>query len=323
LKTELITTLLHAGIVTEEEVGRARCYEFGSSLTERVLSLGYGSEDDVFKVIKNKLKLVVVEGSEISHIAKCIIDAVPKELVNKHHFLPFYSDDTSIHIAMIDPTNDACINEVSFFTSKRVVPYGALATMLNKALNKNYNLKLPETFKHGEENLSSSKKSPPPVTKVEKKPSQVFEAPIPCAAPSAPRTSKDEITQSVLNEMKKISKRCLILFRKYDDVICEVGFGNGVTDELKGYTIPLNSPSFFMGVYTKKIPFHGIVVNNYITDEFFKTLGGTKPKVASVVPAIIDDEMFAMIYAEDVSDIEAVKKAAADMAKAFEKILGS
>lgn len=333
---------MKAGIITEDQIQRAMEYESGSSLVERLLSLGYGSEQDVYKIIKNKLKLAVAEPVEISNIPEEVLSSVPKELIEKHHFLPFYSDATSIHIAMFDPTADPCINEICFFTSQRVLPYGVLASELCKAMNKYFKLGLPETFKYGTENLSDSKMSPPPIKGSKPEVPQkkmdlppIPNIPIPNAAPKtetpaqpaevkpASNDPKDILINTTLDDMKKLSKRCIILFRKYDDLICDAGFGDKIDDNLKGYTVPLNAPSLFMGVYESKKPFHGFPVRHYLTDEFLKALGGIKPKVLSVVPAIIEDEIFAMLYAEDVSDLEAVKKVTEKMAKEFEKMLES
>ena len=161
MNTELITLLLKAGIIKQSEVQRALSYESGSSLVERVLSLGYGSETDVLKIIQNKLKLAVVTVESFNNIPKKVIDFIPKDIVEKHHVLPFFMDETTVHIAMFDPTQDPCLNELCFFTTLKVVPYGALASDITKALNKYYGLTLPETFRHGKENVDPRYKGTP------------------------------------------------------------------------------------------------------------------------------------------------------------------
>ncbi|MEI6093407.1 MAG: hypothetical protein WCQ47_06970, partial [bacterium] len=85
MKTELINLLLKAEIVRNNEVERALHYESGSSLVERLLSLGYGNEGDVFSIIQNKLKLVVVKSETLKNIPKNVIDIIPREIVEKHH----------------------------------------------------------------------------------------------------------------------------------------------------------------------------------------------------------------------------------------------
>ncbi len=148
MRTELVNTLLKAGIVDEKAVTAAMEHEHGTSLVERLLTLGYGSEEDVLKVIKNKLKLEVVGKEELLNVNPVVIRMVPKGIVERHHFMPFHEDGTNIHIAMFDPTQDPCLNEICFFTHLRVIPYGVLASDLTKALNKYYGLSLPEFFKH-------------------------------------------------------------------------------------------------------------------------------------------------------------------------------
>jgi len=148
LRTELVNTLLKAGIINEEAVLEAMEHNMGSSLVERLLDLGYGSEQDVYKIIKNKLKLEVVGPDDIANIDPRVFKIVPRGLVERHHILPFYADSTNIHVAVIDPTQDSCMNELCFFSHLRVMPYGILASDLTKALNKYYQLGLPEEFRH-------------------------------------------------------------------------------------------------------------------------------------------------------------------------------
>ncbi|MFH1223357.1 MAG: hypothetical protein V1647_03325 [Pseudomonadota bacterium] len=332
--TELVNTLLRAGIIKDEEVQRARAYEFGTSLVERLLVLGHGSEDDVYKIIKNKLKLAVAEQKDFSDISPETLSSIPRDLIDKNHILPFNADETSIHVAMFDPTNDTCISELNFFTSKRIIPYGAFSSILSKSINRYFNLGLPEAFKFVRSEVTPKTEQKPveaqtvpniPRPQNLSKEPKIEPKPEPSSTPaaSASKTSKDVIINDILDKMKLVSKRSIILFRKYSDMIFETGFGDGITDELKGYTIPLNAPSIFMGAFERKSYFHGMAAKNYLTDEFFKVLGGTRPKIVSVIPVTIDDEVFAMIYAEEVRDITMATHIAEGMAHAFEKLLES
>lgn len=332
MSTELVNVLLKAGIVTQKDVNNALKHKSGVTVVENLLSSGCGCEDDVYKVIKNKLKLAVIEPDKLANIPKDILAVVPRELVEKYHFIPFYADAASVHIAMLDPTADPCLNEVCFFTSKRIVPYGVMANVLSRALNKYYGLGLPENFQHGEENFGVSKKDMPPIPAMkreEKRPPLPISKPMTGTTPprdipvptQLPKDPKDAIVFSVLADMRNIAKRCIVMFLKYSDLICDNGFGEYIDEKLNGYTIPLNAPSIFMSAYDTKIPFHGIPISNYLTDEFYKALGGIKPKVISVVPVIMEGEVFAMIYAEEVSDLDTVKKVSEKMSREFERLL--
>lgn len=487
MRTELIETLLKAGVVRESQVQRAMDYSFSTGLVERLLCLGYGSEDDIFKIIKNNLKLAVIEGNELENIPKCVLESVPSDMIIRNHFLPFYSDETKIHIAFFDPTKDSCFNEISFFTSKKIVPFGVRANVLAKALNRYFDLKVPEEFKFGKEQISDPKLAPPPLVEkespaakpplppipgrievpkpplptIEKKepaentelqklleqqlqelaslknqvselakaaPVQVempkveepvkevapikieipkVEAPTPTPAPEpakeaapakvdagmiidtssfsdsddddsfndfrdignvkcefvqetktpeataqetepevkcevkpeAPKAAmaaaaateteedhnvyvdttsielavdKDQIIVAVSNELKKIAKRYALLFVKYDELVTADGL------DIK---IPLQAPSFFKDVHDSAKRFYGIAPKSYVADEFFNKLGGAAPQIICVVPVSIENEVFAIIYAEEVENPMQAEELAEKMAEAFERLL--
>ena len=488
MKTELVNILLKAGIVSEAEVVRAIQYESGTSIVERLLSLGYGSEDDVYKIVQNKLRLAVVTTKELANISKDILNVVPKEVIEKQHVLPFMVTETTVHIAMFDPTQDSCINEICFFTGLRVLPYGALASDLAKALNKYYGLSLPESFKHGAENLDSKyagPKLPPikemaaapftaglpplpsmsakpegkasptvlpplptdfimpeemaklaPTTKVEttSKPSiptklpplpqekvepvvqqeihevdelkaklqkmqddfdklsKMVEQPeirpkareeeqqikeqikntqeeiaevctvnsqykdvtqdmttsldyddeapefkdISAAFPQATRASspddvnvsnignaksKEAVLTHVLVEIKKLCSRCMVLFVKYDDLVPVIGTGKGIENNLKDFTVSLKTPSVFKTVYDTKREFYGPVSSSTGLDSFFKHFGNERPMSVTIIPCLLDEEVFAMIYTEEAPTINEIRQIAEAMSRAFDKLL--
>ncbi|MCX6112452.1 MAG: hypothetical protein NTY22_04100 [Proteobacteria bacterium] len=436
MNTELVTILLKAGIIKQSEVEKALHYESGSSLIERLLSLGYGSETDVFKIIRNKLKLAVIASESFSNIPKNVIDFIPRDIVEKHHILPFYMDNTTIHIAMFDPTQDPCLNELCFFTSLKVVPYGALASDITKALNKYYGLTLPETFTHRktpslrEEVTTPDAPLPPlphskPVTiprmqqntmhnfpplpdekitseamqtaevdelkeklkqmqnsfdrlskmvagqskqdaeikKVENLKEQIksiqeeitlsdeilvadvnYEDDVPefkdisGAFPNQGKQTshddiyvngieqgmnKDAVLNAVVKEIKKISSRSVILFVRYDDLIPILGIGNGIENNIASLKISLKESSIFKTVYNTKKEFSGPMPADTILDNFVKHFGNHRPQSITLIPSTIDDETFSMIYAEDISVTNELKKITNAMAKAFNRLLNA
>ncbi len=332
MRTELVNTLIKAGVVTEPQVERASLYNFGTSLVERLLCLGYGSEDDVFKIIKNNLKLKVVEADELENIQEDILNEVPHYLIEKHHFLPFYSDHTKLHVAFFDPTKDSCFTEVAFFTSKVIVPFGARASVLSKALNKYFNFKLPEEFRYGKEQIVDPKLTPPPLMDGGPTVPKPTMPPIPTSRPKPPLPNLEPIEEpsesiieaavdknSAINavniELKKLSNgRSTILFVKYDDLVTVDG------SDLK---VSLQVPSFFKDVYDSKKRFYGMPPKSPVSDEFFDRTGGSVPSLICIVPVSIEDEVFALLYAEGVENPMEVEDIAERMAIVFDRLLSN
>lgn len=437
MKTELINLLLKAEIIKNNEIERALHYESGSSLVERLLSLGYGNEEDVFKIIKNKLKLAVVGAESFKNIEKRVIDIIPREIVEKHHLLPFYADDTTVHVALFDPTQDPCLNETCFFTNLKVVPYGALASDITKALNRYYGLSLPETFRHGKETLDQKYKGPeipvikqeevspltklPPLPKMPPKPGVVQKTvttnktttlpPLPnkpvkkeeikittttFTPPPIPeeiepliekeKTSeeledkikkmqdnfeklsnmmaeevdeipdivdydeespdfkdisdkpseeqkrfisieqgknKDAVLNATMSEIKKISSRSLVMFIKYEDLIPVVGIGDGIVNKMDDFKISLSEPSIFNTVYSTKKEYYGPIPKDQISEKFIRHFGNYRPQSITIVPSMIDDQVFCLIYAEETATIVDLKRIADAMSSAFNRLLGN
>jgi hypothetical protein len=439
LNTELINTLLTAGVVTEAQLERAAHYDSGSSLVEKFLTLGYGSEDDVYKVIQNKMGLPVVAAKILEDVDKKSLEIVPKAFIEKNHILPFHVDEASVHVAMFDPTQDTCLSELHFFANLKVLPYGALASDLTKALNKYYSLGLPEKFKYGTENMSANYKGPtppplkkesaaaakmPPVPPLPPKPAGVNLPPLPTTAspkvmpdlpplpakepvtikieepkkevipqetqkpepePAKPEpqkiepqkkeeprkeapaetvnnrtlgvdydqeepefqdicqvfpqttkatspkdvdtaiieqaTNKDAVLNASINEVKKLSSRCIILFVKYDDLVSVVGAGSGIENNLSGFKLSLLEPSVFKNVRDSKKEFYGPMPGGAVEQAFIARFGNEKPQTVTIVPSMLDDEVFAVIYTEETPIVEEVKRVAVAMALAFDKLL--
>lgn len=166
MTTEFIKTLITAGIVNGAQVERATHYESGSSLVERLLSLGYGNENDFYKVLKNKLNKSVVKEYDLKDIKNDCLEIFPVSIIEKHHVLPFFIDNSVLRLAMFDPTLTTVVDELTDFAKKNnlgefsIEAYGVLPSDLAKALNKYYKLGLPEIFKYGKESLIENYKGP-------------------------------------------------------------------------------------------------------------------------------------------------------------------
>ena len=508
MTTEFIKTLITAGIVNGAQIERATHYESGSSLVERLLSLGYGNENDFYKVLKNKLNLPAIEASDLENISEECLNIFPRSLIEKHHILPFSIENSVLRLAVFDPTLKDVVTELSSFieqnkpgTVTTIAPCGTLSSDLAKALNKYYKLGLPEVFKYGkeilienyngsqipplrptkdedfiklpplpnksatdeiksklrptnsddlsklpplptelsmpdkvesgeekdkvlvsednpvvnEENLkqkvrvmnenfdklsemvggvdkssvekNSSPEVPPqteenvqkPVGHAEKvlQPENTVkkvvdlkdedselaacpvgeqrkditesmteglnyddEAPefkdIKALVPEKTNaTSKDDITldsiessntkeeifSNVLKELRKLSSRCLLLFVRNDTLSAVLGEGSGIVENYKGYTISLMEQSLFKDVYNSKKEYYGPIKPSALVDNFMKHFGDQRPISVTLVPATIDDQVFAIIYTEETPTVGEVKNIAKAMGNAFSKLL--
>lgn len=147
MKTKLIDTLILAGVIPPNSVTELNTVS-KTPLLETLLSKGHGSEDDVLKIIKNKLLYDVVDAATLSKISSSAIQSIPINFIIDYHVLPFYVDESVLNIAMADPTYEECFNELNFLVEKNIVVFGAKLSDINLNINKHFNLKLFTNFKH-------------------------------------------------------------------------------------------------------------------------------------------------------------------------------
>ena len=135
---------------------------------------------------------------------------------------------------------------------------------------------------------------------------------------------KDAVLEAVVREIKKIASRSVILFVRYDDLLPISGIGEGIEDSLSGLRISLKESSVFRSVYNTKKEFSGTIPStDMVLDSFIRHFAGNKPRSIVVVPSMIDDEIFSMIYAEETKAVDDLKKISKAMAKAFDRLLNS
>jgi hypothetical protein len=146
--TELVEVLLEAGVLKQDEVVQASVSQGSGSLVEKALTMGSGNENDVLKILSNRMNLATIGGDELFGVSQEILQLLPKNVIMRYHVFPFFADDSVLNIAMIDPTDDSCLNEIAFFTELKIFPYGVLASKLTRALNKFFGMGLPEAFMH-------------------------------------------------------------------------------------------------------------------------------------------------------------------------------
>ena len=124
---------------------------------------------------------------------------------------------------------------------------------------------------------------------------------------------KDSAINAINAELKKITNgRSVILFVRYDDL---------VTVDGSGLKVPLQAPSFFKDVYDSGKRFYGIPPKSYVSDEFFNKLGSGTPSLVCAVPVSIEDEVFAILYAEGVDNPMEAEEISEKMAVVFERNL--
>jgi hypothetical protein len=337
LKSKFIYNLIKAGVVSEEDVIETGKYELSSSEVEKLLALGYADPSDFIKILENKMDIKIIKEADLDNIKVKTLEYFPLNLIKKHHFLPFLIDDKSIHLAMFDPTKEDVIKDLKFFTDLEIYTYGAEPNLLAKTLNKYFKLSIPSEFKFKKKNnlklATNNNKPPVPNLKTDDIIGLDDEISIPdfdevvtdikssildvnsCSKINTSNiktaNNSKEVIASVLKELKKVSDKAALIFRKKDKFVAVDGFGM----DYNNLTMGLYEDSIFKQTYDNK----NILYQSSTGEIIRKHKEGDD--VTVVAPAKIMDEVFALIYAKNTKKPKEVEILAEAMSDKFNKML--
>lgn len=87
----------------------------GGFIGSHIVKLGFLSEEDVLAAIAKQYGVPIVQLSSYN-IDGTLSQLIPQNLAQKHHILPLSKTDTSLTVAMADPSNMVALNDIKFIT---------------------------------------------------------------------------------------------------------------------------------------------------------------------------------------------------------------
>ncbi|WP_273092960.1 hypothetical protein [Clostridium thermopalmarium] len=156
-KKRLGDLLVEGGKITKEqlkaELERQRIT--GIKLGELLIKDKLVSEEDILEVLEFQLGIQRVH-LDMIQLDKSAVRAIPESLALKYNLIAIGFEGNKIKVAMSDPLNVFAIDDVYIATGKRVIPYIASKTNIEKAIDKYYSSEYVE--KAAEELTKSSVK---------------------------------------------------------------------------------------------------------------------------------------------------------------------
>ena len=131
--------LVERGILTTQNVERALIEQgrTGMPILSTVLRLGWADEGELVAVLSEQLGVPGVDLST-SVIASDILGLVPHEVARAHHILPLSLQEKSLQLAVANPASPAVLDEIAFATGCEVLPFVALRTTIEAAIEEAY-----------------------------------------------------------------------------------------------------------------------------------------------------------------------------------------
>jgi type IV pilus assembly protein PilB len=120
---------LNDALLVQKETGK----KLGDILIEKKLI----SAEELIDVLESQLNVEKVELDTIM-VEEEVVKIVPESICIKHQLFPFYMDETTIKIAMVDPLNIFAIDDVNIITGLKVLVYISPKNEIARAIDRYY-----------------------------------------------------------------------------------------------------------------------------------------------------------------------------------------
>lgn len=136
--------LLKRRLISQEELDRQletqKTARDGVPLASRIASSGVVSEMEVLRALSEQFG---VPGIDLNQLAISLehLDLIPREVAESSRVLPVLVRDDRLFLAMGNPRDKRVIDELEFVTGRRVYPYVAVSTTLEKTIRAAYDAK--------------------------------------------------------------------------------------------------------------------------------------------------------------------------------------
>jgi type IV pilus assembly protein PilB len=139
MKDRIGEMLLRAGIIDEEKLERASDYQRnqGGKIYSALIKLDLVDEDDVVEFLSRQLGLPTVSLDEID-VDTDAVKLLAPEKAQKYMAIPYSQVNSTLYVAMADPTDLNAIDDIKFMTNMSVEVSIATESQIKKSLDTFY-----------------------------------------------------------------------------------------------------------------------------------------------------------------------------------------
>jgi DNA-binding response OmpR family regulator len=136
--------LLKRRLISQEELDqqleKQKSARDGVPLASRIATSGVVPEKEVLRALSEQFG---VPGVDLNQVAISLdhLDLVPREVAESSRVLPVLVRDDRIFLAMGNPQDKRVIDELEFVTGRRIYPYVAISTVLERTIRDAYDAK--------------------------------------------------------------------------------------------------------------------------------------------------------------------------------------
>jgi DNA-binding response OmpR family regulator len=124
----------------EKQLENQRSAQDGMPLASRIAASGAVAETDVLRALSEQFGVPGIDLNQIA-IKAAHLDLVPREVAESSRILPVLARDDRLFLAMANPQDKRVIDELEFVTGRRVYPYVAITSTLERTIRAAYDAK--------------------------------------------------------------------------------------------------------------------------------------------------------------------------------------
>jgi DNA-binding response OmpR family regulator len=124
----------------EKQLENQRSAHDGMPLASRIAQSGAVPETDVLRALSEQFGVPGIDLNQIA-IKVAHLDLVPREVAESSRILPVLARDDRLFLAMANPQDKRVIDELEFVTGRRVYPYVAITSTLERTIRAAYDAK--------------------------------------------------------------------------------------------------------------------------------------------------------------------------------------
>ncbi|MBX3226901.1 MAG: response regulator [Labilithrix sp.] len=143
-KKQIGRILLKRRLISPEELDKQletqKQARDGVPIASRIAASGVVAETEVLRALSEQYG---VPGIDLNQLALALshLDMVPREVAESSRVLPVLVRDDRLFLAMANPQDKRVIDELEFVTGRRIYPYVAISTTLEKMIRDAYDAK--------------------------------------------------------------------------------------------------------------------------------------------------------------------------------------
>ena len=336
--------LVRAGRITPAQLDEALKSQviFGGRLGTNLIEMGYIEEDELARVLSEKLRVPCVDPDDLMNIPLSVIAIVPLEMVEQYRVVPLRLENRRLFLVMGDPSDLPAIDQIAFRTGLVIVPMVAPEIRLMMALEKYYDIKrelryLPVSKGVGGRNVCSYQPKPSEVaaaaprevvdfstlplegeeyfpwsegsyddTRIEAAREYTIDT-LSRALVDAP--DRDAVATALVNYVGQQFDRVALLLVTRNAVGGWMALDRGKPiprfDELR---IGLDEPSVLLSVAKAKVFYLGPVAGTPANLRLLKALGSDGHEGMLIVPLVMNNRVVTMVCAVGVLELLGVRR---------------